>query len=139
MNEESETMRNPSLGAAELRRALRPSMGLLGWILVFSTFANLLMLTGPFYMLQIYDRVLSSQSVETLIALSALVAGLYALMALFDYARGRLMARVGERFQSALDARVFEASLKGGQGAQAKAEATGALLEPTLEVGEVEW
>lgn len=129
MNEESETMRNPSLGAAELRRALRPSMGLLGWILVFSTFANLLMLTGPFYMLQIYDRVLSSQSVETLIALSALVAGLYALMALFDYARGRLMARVGARFQSALDARVFEASLKGGQGAQAKAEATGALRD----------
>ena len=35
MNEESETMRNPSLGAAELRRALRPSMGLLGWILGF--------------------------------------------------------------------------------------------------------
>ncbi|MEM8730820.1 MAG: type I secretion system permease/ATPase [Pseudomonadota bacterium] len=118
---------NPALGKVELWKALRPSYGLLGWIFAFSVFANLLMLTGPFYMLQIYDRVLSSQSVETLIALSVLVAGLFGLMAMFDYARGRMMARVGARFQSALDARVFEASLKGGQGAQDQAEAAGAL------------
>ena len=118
---------NPALGKAELWTALRPSYGLLAWIFAFSVFANLLMLTGPFYMLQIYDRVLSSQSVETLIALSVLVAGLFALMAMFDYARGRMMARVGARFQSALDSRVFEASLRGGQGAQAHAEAPGAL------------
>lgn len=118
-----------SLGHAELWRALRSGRGLLGWVFVFSIFTNLLMLTGPFYMLQIYDRVLSSQSVETLIALSVLTAGLFALMALFDYARGRLIARVGARFQSALDTRVFEASLKGGQGAQDKAEAAGALRD----------
>lgn len=122
-------MKSSSLGHIELWRALRPGQGLLIWIFVFSAFANLLMLTGPFYMLQIYDRVLSSQSVETLIALSVLVAGLFALMALFDYARGRLMARVGARFQSALDARVFEASLRGGQGAQGQAEAAGALRD----------
>ncbi len=120
---------NSSIGKAELWRALRPGFGLLSWIFLFSIFANLLMLAGPFYMLQIYDRVLSSQSVETLIALSVLVAGLFGLMALFDYARGRLMARVGARFQSALDARVFEASLKGGLGAQDQAEAAGALRD----------
>lgn len=116
-------------GKAELRRALRPGLGLLVWTFVFSIFANLLMLTGPLYMLQIYDRVLSSQSVETLIALSALVAGLFAMMALFDYARGRLMARIGARFQTALDPRVFEASLQGGQGGQQRAEAAGALRD----------
>ncbi|MEM6374669.1 MAG: type I secretion system permease/ATPase [Pseudomonadota bacterium] len=117
------------LGAQELRQALRPGMGLISWIFLFSICANLLMLTGPFYMLQIYDRVLTSQSVETLIALSLLVGGLYALMGLFDYARGRLMARVGARFQSMLDARVFEASLKGGQDAAERAEAVGALRD----------
>lgn len=128
MNRPDSARRN-ALGTPELRRALRPGLGLLVWIFVFSIFANLLMLTGPFYMLQIYDRVLSSRSVETLIALSALVAGLFALMALFDYARGRLMARVGARFQCALDPRVFEASLLCGQGARAKADAAGALRD----------
>ena len=60
-------------------------------------------------MLQIYDRVLGSGSQETLIALFALVGGLYGLMALLDFARGRLMARFGARFQEALDGRVFAA------------------------------
>lgn len=113
----------------ELWRALRSQSGLLTWIFVFSIFANLLMLAGPFYMLQIYDRVLSSQSVETLIALSVLVTGLFGLMALFDYSRGRLMARVGARFESVLDARVFEASLSTGPTAKDKAEAAGALRD----------
>ncbi len=124
-----EAGRPHALGAAELHRALRPGAALLIWVFVFSVCVNLLMLAGPFYMLQIYDRVLTSQSVETLIALSGLVAGLYVLMALFDYSRGRLMARVGARFQSALDARVFEASLKGGQETEARAEAVGALRD----------
>ena len=52
------------------------------------------MLTGPLYMLQVYDRVLGSRSEETLIALSILVAFLYGMMGLLDYARGRIM---GER------------------------------------------
>lgn len=116
-------------GPEELRRALRRGSGILAWVVVFGICANLLMLTGPFYMLQVYDRVLSSQSVETLIALSALTAGLYMLMAVFDYARGRLLARVGARFQSALDARVFEASLKGGQGERERNAAAGAVRD----------
>ncbi len=120
---------NSPNGHAELWQALRPGFGFLIWVFVFSVFANLLMLTGPFYMLQIYDRVLSSQSVETLIALSVLAAGLFGLMALFDYARGRLMARVGARFQSTLDARVFEASLRSGQGAEGQADGAGALRD----------
>lgn len=127
MRTPKDTATDASLGPPELWQALRPGYGLMGWIFVFSIFANLLMLTGPFYMLQVYDRVLSSQSVETLIALTVLVAGLLGLMALFDYARGRLMARVGARFQSALDARVFEASLQTKQGAKDRAEAAGAL------------
>ena len=78
---------------------------------VFSMFVNLLMLTGPLYMLQVYDRVLASRSVATLVALTVLIAGLYALMGVLDYARGRVAARMGAEFQSRLDAKVFESGL----------------------------
>lgn len=79
---------------------------------LFSFFANLLMLTGPLYMLQVYDRVLGSRSVETLIALTLLVAFLYGTMGVLDYARGRIMGRAGARFQSTLDQRVFDAVIR---------------------------
>jgi ATP-binding cassette subfamily C protein len=81
-------------------------------IAVFSFFVNLLMLTGPLYMLQIYDRVLSSRSEATLVAITVLIAGLFAIMGLLDYARGRIGARLGAQFQSRLDAQVFETGLE---------------------------
>ena len=70
------------------------------------------MLTGPIYMLQVYDRVLGSRSEATLIALTMLVAFLYGMMGLLDFARGRIMRRVGANFQARLDRRVFEAVLR---------------------------
>ncbi|AVO38863.1 type I secretion system permease/ATPase [Pukyongiella litopenaei] len=99
-------------GREELRDARRQSRGLYWFVAVFSFFVNLLMLTGPLYMLQVYDRVLGSRSEETLVALSLLVAFLYGNMALLDFARGRIMARAGARFQSRLDRRVFEAMIR---------------------------
>lgn len=99
-------------GLDELRETRRKSRTLYWFVGIFSFFANLLMLTGPLYMLQVYDRVLGSRSVETLIALSALVVFLYGMMGLLDYARGRTMARVGARFQSGLDRRVFDAVIR---------------------------
>jgi PrtD family type I secretion system ABC transporter len=102
----------PSIGLQELRDARRQGRGLFLWAFVFSIFVNILMLTGPLYMLQVYDRVLQSRSVETLVGLSVLVAGLFGLMALLDYARGRVMARLAARFQTRLDARVFDATLR---------------------------
>ncbi|MFU8777578.1 MAG: type I secretion system permease/ATPase [Roseovarius sp.] len=99
-------------GRKELRAARRESRSLYWFVGIFSFFANLLMLTGPIYMLQVYDRVLSSRSVETLIALSVLVLFLYTMMGLLDYARGRTMGRVGARFQARLDRRVFDAVIR---------------------------
>jgi len=56
-------------GRAELRKA-RASQAALFWaVALFSGFVNLLMLTGPIFMLQVYDRVLGSRSEETLLAL----------------------------------------------------------------------
>ena len=100
------------LGAAELRAARRESRPLFIAAFVFSIFVNLLMLTGPLYMLQVYDRVLGSRSEETLAALSILVVFLYAMMGLLDYARGRILSRIGARFQDKLDRRVFSAMLR---------------------------
>lgn len=99
-------------GVAELRRARRSGNWLLGNVFLFSVFVNLLMLTGPLFMLQVYDRVLGSRSEETLVALFLLVGILYALMGLLDYSRGRVLARFGARFRTALDGRVFDAVMK---------------------------
>jgi ATP-binding cassette subfamily C protein len=112
-------------GREELRAARRESRGLYWFVGVFSFFANLLMLTGPIYMLQVYDRVLGSGSVETLIALSVLVLFLYGMMALLDYARGRIMGRVGARFQARLDRRVFDAVIRKSAVAPDATTATG--------------
>lgn len=103
---------NPAQGRSELRKALRASWKLFGTTFVFSFFVNALMLTGPIYMLQVYDRVLGSRSEETLLALSILVAFLYLMMGFLDYARGRVLARAGAVFQTLLDHRVFTTVLR---------------------------
>ncbi|MGB8814694.1 MAG: type I secretion system permease/ATPase [Paracoccaceae bacterium] len=99
-------------GLAELRAARRESNGLILAVFVFSVVVNILMLTGPLYMLQVYDRVLGSRSEATLVALSVLVVFLFLMMGILDHVRGRIMARIGARFQDRLDRRVFQASLK---------------------------
>ncbi|MDG1532226.1 MAG: type I secretion system permease/ATPase [Paracoccaceae bacterium] len=96
-------------GREELAKARRQGRTIFTAVFVFSIFVNLLMLTGPLYMMQVYDRVLASRSVETLAALTILVGFLFLMMGLLDYSRGRLMARVGARFQNTLDRRVFSA------------------------------
>jgi ATP-binding cassette subfamily C protein len=95
----------------ELSFSTARSRGLLVAVAVFSVFSNLLMLTGPLFMLQVYDRVLSSRSEETLVALLGLVTALYALYWLIEFARARVMGRIAARIQSALAPRVFRASL----------------------------
>lgn len=79
---------------------------------IFSVFANILMLTGPLFMLQIYDRVLGSRSEETLVAMFGLVALLFLFFGLLEFARGRVMSRVGARFQSELGPNLFMAVLE---------------------------
>ena len=99
-------------GLGELRAARVEQNGLLVAAFVFSVFVNILMLTGPLYMLQVYDRVLGSRSEPTLLALSALVTFLFVVMGILDHARSRVLARVGARIQQRLERRVFDASLR---------------------------
>jgi len=112
-------------GRRELRQARAASNGLLVFVALFSVFVNLLMLTGPIFMLQVYDRVLGSRSEATLVALAALVAFLYLMMGLLDYVRGRILTRVGARFQARLDRRVFAAAIDDAARAQRGTAAAG--------------
>ena len=78
----------------------------------FSCGVSLLALTAPLYMLQVYDRVLTARSVETLVALSLVMAFLFLVLGILDHARGRIMARVAGRMQARLDARVLGAAFR---------------------------
>ncbi|MGR3634712.1 MAG: type I secretion system permease/ATPase [Shimia sp.] len=104
--------RSPHNGLEELRSARAESRGLYWAVGLFSVFVNLLMLTGPLFMLQVYDRVLGSQSEETLFAMALLATFLFAMMGILDFVRGRVMARVGARFQARMDRRVFDAAMR---------------------------
>jgi PrtD family type I secretion system ABC transporter len=118
-----------SIGRAELRAARKQSRGLYWAVAIFSFFVNMLMLTGPLYMLNVYDRVLGSHSLETLVALSVLVAFLYCMMGILDFVRGRVMGRVGARFQATLDRRVFAASMRGTTTGRAGRQAASGLRD----------
>ena len=99
-------------GSQELRGIRQRSRPLYWTVALFSLFANLLMLTGPMYMLQVYDRVLASSSTETLVALSLLMVFLYIMMGVLDFSRARIMSRVALRFAQDLQGRVFDAVMR---------------------------
>ena len=104
--------RDLSEGLSELRAARKASRKLFWSVGLFSIFINLLMLTGPLFMLQIYDRVLGSRSEETLVALFFLMGFLFLMMGILEWVRGRVLNRIGARFQDELDRRVFNAILR---------------------------
>ncbi|NNE23620.1 MAG: type I secretion system permease/ATPase [Rhizobiales bacterium] len=78
---------------------------------LFSLIVNMLMLTGPMFMLQIYDRVLTSGSLPTLIALAALAMGLYGFLGVLDYIRTRILVRVGRRLDEQLSDVSFDSAV----------------------------
>lgn len=114
-------------GLKELREARSIGGRLFLAVAVFSAVVNLLMLTGPLFMLQVYDRVLGSRSVETLTALFVLVVFLFLLMGIVDLIRTRVMQRIAARFQDQLEGRVFTAALSEGavSGDESAATASG--------------
>src|SRR5262249_5624684 len=75
---------------------------------IISGMSNILMLTGALFMLEIYDRVLPSRSVPTLIGLSVLAAGLYAAQGILDLIRSRILIRIGAVLDETLSGRVYD-------------------------------
>lgn len=80
--------------------------------LFFSFFVNLLMFVGPLYMLQIYDRVLTSRSIPTLITLTGIALFLLTCYGVLEFIRSRVLVRAGIRFDQALSEPLFKRSLK---------------------------
>lgn len=80
---------------------------------VFAFAVNILLLVPAIYMLQMYDRVLTSRNEGTLLFLTGLMLALLALEAALEFVRGRVMVRVGAALDQRLDARVFDAVFEG--------------------------
>lgn len=81
-------------------------------ILLISGVVNVLALISPLFMLQVYDRVLASGSVSTLVGLVVLAAGLDAFQCLLDVLRARVLLRIGERFDGQFSGRVHDAIVR---------------------------
>lgn len=92
-------------------RRIRPSLMAAG---VFSAVVSLLMLTGSIYMLQVYDRVLASGSVPTLLGLFLIVVVLYAFLGFYDSLRTRILSRASVQLDQELGDQVFRTSLRSG-------------------------
>jgi ATP-binding cassette, subfamily C, bacterial PrsD len=95
----------PQRPATLALKALRAELAGVG---VFSAVINILMLTGSIYMLQVYDRVLSSRSIPTLIGISTIVLAAFVLQGILDAIRARMLARIAGAFDEKLSPAAFE-------------------------------
>src|SRR5437762_11048039 len=110
---------------SELAAALAACRGAFLGIGLFTGMSNVLMLTGSFFMLEIYDRVLPSRSVPTLVGLAILATVLYAFQGVLELVRSRILVRIGESLDQSLSLRVYDAIIRfplrargGGDGLQ---------------------
>ena len=94
-----------------LRAALTASRNLIGWAVLFSAGINLLYLAPSLFMLQVYDRVLTTGGVVTLLLLFAVLAFALLILGLLDTTRQRLAARLGLRFNKLLAPTVIDLGL----------------------------
>ncbi len=98
----------PGVRHSELGDALRACRNAFIGVGAMSCMINLLYLTGSIFMLEVYDRVLPSRSVPTLVGLIILAGGLYIAQGVLDLIRGRILIRVGTALDETLNQRVFD-------------------------------
>ena len=101
--------RGESPGASLLRDTFRRCRPALLFAILFSSVINLLMLVPPLYMMQVYDRVLSSRSEATLVALTVLTLGAFVAVGLLEVTRSRILVRVSARLDTLLSPLIFDA------------------------------
>jgi PrtD family type I secretion system ABC transporter len=97
---------------SELSAALRDCRAAFVGVGITSGVLNVLMLTGSFFMLEVYDRVIPSRSMPTLVGLGILAATLYAFQAALDALRGRILVRIGAALDERLSGRVHDALIR---------------------------
>lgn len=104
-------MTNPLSRPSLLSTAKSTTRSAFVGIAVLSAATNILMLAGPLYMMQIYDRVLASRSVPTLVVLSTLILGIYLFQGVIETIRARVLSRIGSRLDADLSDATFKAGL----------------------------
>jgi ABC-type protease/lipase transport system fused ATPase/permease subunit len=126
---------NPSQSSrpVELSSALRACRGAFVGIGLMSAVLNVLYLTGSFFMLAVYDRVLPSGSLPTLVALALLAFGLYVFQAVLDVLRGRVLVRIGSALDEALSGRIYDMIVR----RPLKARTSGDGLQPLRDLDQV--
>jgi PrtD family type I secretion system ABC transporter len=96
-----------------VQRALVACRGAFWAVALFSLAINLLMLAAPLYMMQVFDRVLASRSIETLIALTIVTAGAFFALALLEIVRSRVLLRISTRLGRSLSGETLSAAVGG--------------------------
>lgn len=96
-------------GRFEIAAAIAACKHALVGVMIFSGVMNILTLTGPLFMLQVYDRVLSSRSISTLVGLGAIAALLYISLGFFDWMRARVLIRIGAYIDEVIHPKIFKA------------------------------
>ena len=109
---ESVWMTDPSRQRLELDEALHSVRQAFMTVGAFSFFINLLMLAPAIYMLQVYDRALGSRNVTTLLMLTLITLGLFALMSVLEWIRSMVLVRIGARLDLDINTRVFNATFE---------------------------
>lgn len=100
------------LAKSKLKQAFETCRGYFAVVLVFSFFINVLMFIGPLYMLQVYDRVLTSRSEVTLMMITGLAVGLLVIYGLLEVIRSRILVRTGAKFDALLGRGLFETAFR---------------------------
>ena len=94
----------------DIDAALLAYRRLFGFLGLFSGVINLLMLVPSLYMMQVYDRVLTSRNEMTLVMLTVIVLGLFAISSLLEWVRGEVMVKMSAGIDWRLGERVFSAA-----------------------------
>lgn len=89
-------------GHVSIRSAISAARQAFIGVAVLSAVSNILMLISPLFMMQVYDRVLASHSIPTLAALSLLAAGIYAVLAIIEILRSKILLQIGRRLDEQL-------------------------------------
>jgi PrtD family type I secretion system ABC transporter len=95
-----------------LRHARSRVNGAIVVVVVFSFFINLLMFATPLYMLQVYDRVLTSRNEMTLVMLTILAVSALAVFGILELVRSRVLVRTGQRLDNLLSSQTFLSAFK---------------------------
>ncbi len=96
------------IAQTQLEKTLKNTRKSFIYVGLFSMFINMLMLVPSLYMLQVYDRVMASRSIETLVLLTAIVTVLFITMALLEIVRSRILVRIGNKMDMDLNSHLFD-------------------------------